>query len=131
MLMRPLALAVVLAAFAGCSDHETGPSLSFVVESQGLAASSTVPNASAVCCCRVRGTVRNTSSIPVHLNLNFDGRSASGASLGTAMDFVANLPPGERASFEAVGIIAPCDQVATLVGRHNVTGLNTGAGAVH
>lgn len=120
-------LAVAMAAvLSGCNEHETGPSLSFVVESESLAPSSTLDNAAAQCCCRVRGTVLNTSSIAVHVNLNFEGRDASGASLGTGLDFVANVPPGGRAPFEAAGITAACARVASLERRHMVTGVFIG-----
>ncbi len=128
MSLRPLVLAVVIVGVipVACGQHETGPSLSFVVESEALAPSSDLPNANAVCCCRVRGTVRNTSAIPIHVNLNFDGRAASGASLGTALDFVANLAPGASARYDAAGIFAPCAQVASLNRTHIVTGVFVG-----
>jgi hypothetical protein len=122
MKLRLLALAIALAGMA-CENHQTGPSLSFVVESQNLASTSTAPNAASICCCRVRGTVRNTSSIPIRVNLNFEGRTAAGASLGTALDFVSNLQPGASAPYDAAGIFAACSQVATLRGTHIVTGV--------
>ena len=124
--MRVLATAALAAALTGCSTHETGPSLSFVVEGESLAPTTAEPGASAVCCCRVRGSVMNTSSIPVHVNLNFEGRDASGASLGTGLDFVANIPAGGRASFDAAGIVAACARVASLDRRHSVTGVYVG-----
>ncbi len=127
--LPPLVFAAVMVAaiLTGCSRHATGPSLSFAVESERLVPSSSLPNAASVCCCRVRGTVRNTSSIAVHLNLNFSGRDGRGASLGTALDFVPNVPPGGQASFDAAGIIAPCSQVASLGRQHFVTGVYTEA----
>jgi hypothetical protein len=122
MRLRLLAAAIALVGIA-CEDHETGPSLSFVVESQNLVPTSTVANASAVCCCRVRGTVRNTSAIPIHVNLNFDARTADGTSLGSALDFAANIAPGASAPYEAVGIFGACTQVASLRENHLVTGV--------
>ena len=124
---RSLAAAMTALALAGCGEHESGPSLSFAVEGESLAPSSTLPDAAAICCCRVRGTVVNTSAIPVHVNLNFQGRDAAGASLGTAIDFVPNIPPGGRAAFEAAGITAACSRVARLDPSHNVTGVFIGA----
>ncbi len=123
---RSLAAAAIAVAMTSCGGHETGPSLSFVVESESLVPTSNEPNAAAQCCCRVGGTVRNTSSIPVHVNLNFSGRDQAGASLGTAIDFVANIPPGGRAPFEAIGISAACARVASVVRSHNVTGVFIG-----
>ena len=127
ILIRSLAIAAVAMVLTACGEHETGPSLSFVVEGETMAPSSTLPDAAAQCCCRVRGTVVNTSSIAVHVNVNFHGRDASGASLGTALDFIPNIPPGGRAPFEAAGISAACSRVATLERSHNVTGVFLGA----
>ena len=123
---RSLAAAAVAVALTSCGGHETGPSLSFVVESENLVPSANVPDAAAQCCCRVRGTVLNTSSIPVHVNLNFSGRDQGGAALGTAIDFVPNIAPGGRGSFEAIGISAACARVASVVRSHNVTGVFIG-----
>jgi hypothetical protein len=128
--LRPVAIAtVMLGAVSNGCHHETGPSLSFVVDSQALAPSSSLPNASSLCCCRVKGTVRNTSTIALHINLNFQGFDTSGALLGTAIDFVSNVPPGGKADFDAAGILAPCSRVVKLSGQHLVTGVYTGAGS--
>jgi hypothetical protein len=121
-----LAAALTALVLSGCGGHETGPSLTFTVEGESLAPSSTLPDAAAHCCCRVRGTVVNTSAISVHVNLNFQGRDAAGASLGTAIDFVPNIPPGGRAEFEAAGITAACSRVARLEPVHHVTGVFVG-----
>ncbi len=121
-----LATLTIGTAWTGCS-HETGPSLSIAVESEFLAPSQSVPNAESVCCCRVRGTIRNTSSISVHVNINFDVQGSTGP-LGTAIDWVPNVAPGAQASFDAPGIIAPCTQVTTITGRHRITGIFLGSG---
>ncbi|HET7293929.1 MAG TPA: hypothetical protein VFM88_16000 [Vicinamibacteria bacterium] len=110
-----------------CRSHETGPALSIEVEGETLVPSSSEPNASSLCCCRVRGTVRNTSSITIHANLNFDAGGAAGP-LGTALDWVPNIAPGAGAPFVAVGISAPCSQVTTITGRHFLTGVYIGSG---
>jgi hypothetical protein len=117
---------MVATAWTGCS-HETGPSLSIEVENAVLAPSSSIANAASICCCRVRGTVRNTSSITVDVNINFDSQGAAGG-LGTAIDWVRNLESGAQASFDAPGIIAPCEQVTAITGRHRITGVFTGSG---
>ena len=122
MKLRSLAVAIALLGLA-CENHETGPSLSFVVESQSLVPTSTAANAASVCCCRVRGTVRNTSSVPIHVNLNFDARTADGTSLGSALDFAANIAPGASVPYEAAGIFGACAQVASLRENHLVTGV--------
>ena len=113
---------IVGTALTSCRSHETGPSLSVVVESETLVPSSSDANVASLCCCRVRGTVRNTSSIAVHINLNFEARGAGGP-LGTALDWVPNVAPGAQAPFDAVGIVAPCAQVTAITGRHRLTGV--------
>jgi hypothetical protein len=127
-ILLPVATSIIGAISSGC-HHETGPSLSIVVESRSLAPTLTEPNASSQCCCRVRGTVRNTSTIAVHVNVNFEARDADGRSLGTALDWIPNLAPDGRASFDAVGILGPCSVVKTLTDRHLLTGVYTGAGS--
>jgi len=122
MTLRPFAVAIALLGLA-CETHETGPSLSFVVESQNLVPTSDAANAASVCCCRVRGTVRNTSSIPIHVNLNFDARTADGTSLGSALDFTPNIAPGASAPYDAAGIFGACAQVASVRTNHLVTGV--------
>ncbi len=126
---RPAAFTIVVigAALTSCG-HEMGPSLSVDVESERLVSTSSLPNAASLCCCRVRGNVRNTSSISVHVNLNFEARDPGDASLGTAIDWVPNLAPGASAPFDAAGILAPCSQVGTLTGRHRITGVYAGSG---
>ena len=119
-------LSIILAgAFGGC-QHELGPSLSFVVEDQHLAPTSEV--SSTLCCCRVQGHVRNTSSIVVNINLNFPATDAQNESLGLALDFVEGVQPGEVRTFDAAGIFAPCGEVRNVVGIHQVTGVFTGTG---
>ena len=117
---------MVATAWAGCS-HETGPSLSVEVEEAVLVPSSSAPDATSLCCCRVHGTVRNTSSIEVHVNIVFDAQGTAGP-LGPAIDWVPNVAPGALASFDAAGILGPCAQVTGITGRHRITGVFTGSG---
>ena len=129
-LRRPCVMATLMIGAAGmmaCRSHETGPSLSMVVETTTLVPSSSEVDAASLCCCRVRGTLRNTSSITVHVNVNFDAQGATGL-LGTALDWVPNVAPGALAPFEAVGISAACSQVTGITGRHFLTGVFVGSG---
>jgi hypothetical protein len=112
-------------ASMGCG-HETGPSLSIAVANESLASSSTEANAASLCCCRVRGTVRNTSSIAVDVFIDYEATSAAGP-LGPALDWVPNLGPGDEAAFDAPGILAPCKQVTGFTGRHRITGVFAGS----
>lgn len=111
----PLVLAFLLAGFAsaGC-NHAQGPSLSASVETLRLSPSSADGNAATVlpaCCCRVVGTVRNTSSIPVNVSLRFPATDARGKNLGVAVDYVQNLAAGSSGAYDAAGILAACSQV--------------------
>jgi len=97
---------------SSCS-HTTGPSLTAEIVAESLEPTSTLPGADTICCCRVQGVVRNTSSIPVHIDLSWAALDASGGSLGTALDVVANVDPGEARPFDAPGIFAACSRVAS------------------
>ncbi|RPJ84995.1 MAG: hypothetical protein EHM13_02450 [Acidobacteria bacterium] len=119
--MRPLArvafaliLACGLAAVLAACKHTVGPSLTVVIEGRRLEPSSTVPNAANICCCRVRGTIRNTSTIAVNVEVRFHSKDSAGKDLGTALDWVPNIPAGASKTFDAPGIIALCSQVATI-----------------
>lgn len=115
------ALAVLAVATAASCSHETSPSLSIDVTGESLVATSTEPNAESLCCCRVRGNVRNTSSITVDVFIDFEATGAAGR-LGTALDWVPSIPPGEQASFDAPGILAACQQVTTITPHHRISG---------
>lgn len=105
--------AVAAGSFLAC-QHDAGPSLSIAIEGRRLEPSATVPNAAALCCCRVRGSVHNTSAIAVHAELRFHASNAKGESLGTAVDWVKDIPAGGSKSFDAAGIVALCSEVAKI-----------------
>lgn len=110
---------LVLVALVGVScvscDHLTGPSLSAVVESETLVPTSTQANAASLCCCRVEGTVRNTSSIPVDLSLRWKAIGADGKTFpGTALDFLVNIQPGGRSPFLGIGLLESCSSIARV-----------------
>jgi hypothetical protein len=110
---RALVVVGLLAAVGSSScSHTTGPSLTAEIVSEFLEPTSTIAGADTICCCRVQGVVRNTSSIPVHLDLSWTALDDGGGSLGTAMDVVANVEPGESRPFDAAGIFASCSRVA-------------------
>ena len=124
--VRAALVSLALAGSLGACQHQTGPSLSFVVEDQRLESTSTV--SSTLCCCRVKGHVRNTSSIVVNINLNFPAVDAQNNALGSGLDFVEAVQPGQLRTFDAAGIFAPCSQVKTVTGVHQITGVFVGAG---
>ena len=113
-LKRAVMIGVLLAAGAtglvSCK-HATGPSLSAVLESQSLSPTMPGDTTGARCCCRVTGTVRNTSSVGAHISLRFRANDRSGKDIGTAVDLVANVKPGEARPYDAAGILVPCSQV--------------------
>ena len=103
--------------------RDTGPSLSAQIVEQRLEPTATTDNANEICCCRVRGSVQNTSDINVNVNLSWKARDAEGADLGTALDLVSNLNPGETRDFDGSGIFFSCSRVSTLERRVQVVGL--------
>ena len=100
----------VAVAFAACS-HATGPSLTVTVVSRTLEPSSTVANASAICCCRVRGTIKNTSSITVNVDVRFQAKDKSGTSVGTALDWVPGIAAGQSKAYDAIGFTVVCSTI--------------------
>jgi hypothetical protein len=120
MRVRPFARRsglVVLAATAlaagGCR-HPTGPSLSVEIESARLVPTAQAAGAESLCCCRVRGTVLNTSGIPVHVSARFHATGEDGRAVGTALDFLPDVSPWERRLFDAVGIQEACARVSRI-----------------
>jgi hypothetical protein len=109
-------------ALAACS-HLTGPPLSASIESQQLVPTSDFPDATALCCCRVRGTVRNTSSITAHISLRFHATNVEGQDVGTAMDYLVSVPAGESRAYDAAGIFEACSRVSSVTPDVLVVGL--------
>jgi len=109
-----LAGAAILAAGAalaiGCQNSVTGPSLTAVVGSLSLTPTLKVPAGENICCCHVVGTVRNTSSIAVNVQLDFQAKQG-GTVVGTATVMVENVSPDAVRSFEAKGVYAPCSSL--------------------
>jgi hypothetical protein len=114
-------LAVGAVALSYCS-HLTGPALTATIESRNLVPTSTFPNASTLCCCRVTGTVRNTSSISAHLSLRFHATNAQGQDAGSAQDYLVSVPAGESRPYSASGIFTPCASISTVTGDVLVIG---------
>ena len=108
-----LASGLMIMGLSGCS-HETGPALSAVVDEEYLAPTLEAPDAAQRCCCRVRGAIRNTSSIDVHVSLRWRITDLAGKDVGTAIDFVPNIKPGDSRAFDAAGIYTPCANVKTF-----------------
>lgn len=108
------ALGLVGVAFTSC-EHVTGPPLSAVIESERLISTSTQANAASICCCRVEGVVRNTSTIPVDISLRWKAVGADGKQFpGTALDFLIDVPPGGRAPFLGVGLFEACSRIVRV-----------------
>jgi hypothetical protein len=97
----------------GC-DHTTGPPLSAELEQVETVPTRDEANARSLCCCRVVGIVHNTSSIEAHASLRFAVTDVTGRDIGTAIDFVPNIPAGDRRAFSAAGIFVPCNRVGAL-----------------
>jgi hypothetical protein len=105
-----------------CTDT-TGPTLTADIGTYRLVPSSDVANANSICCCRVQGTVSNTSPITVHVSLQFRAAGRDGSDIGTALDYVPDIPPGGSRPYDAPGIFHPCNQVAGVEPDVLVVGL--------
>lgn len=127
--MRNIAVVLCLSsmslALVSSCTNVAGPALTVEVLSQSLvptaSATQTGPqfgepvNPPAICCCRVKGEVRNTSSLTVHVELTWQLSQqalATRGSIGQARDFLRDLKPGEMRSFDAAGIFEACNKVA-------------------
>ena len=127
MRKTPLVIALSSAAltFASSCANVAGPALAVEVVSQSLvptaSATQTGPqigapvNPPAICCCRVKGQVRNTSTVPVHIELVWQLNAAaltSRTSIGQARDFLRDVQPGETRSYDAAGLFEACNKIA-------------------
>jgi hypothetical protein len=125
------ALFVVVLAVSGYGascDHVVGPDLSAEIESQSLIPTATVEEAdpfepSNICCCRVIGSVRNTSSIPVNVSLRFNATNLDGGAVGQAVAYVENIPVGGSKPYEAPGIFSACSRIGAVVPSEFVIGI--------
>lgn len=114
-------------------DHITGPALSAEVVSERLVPSVADPATDAtppadptvVCCCRITGAVRNTSSIPVSVSLRWAALDAEGGAVGSALAYVENIPVGGQKPFAAAGIFESCSRVSRLERTQFVIGIFT------
>ncbi len=113
-MFRAIAVAIVVASAIVACSHTTGPSPSAVLVSRTLVPTSTVANAASICCCHVQGTVRNTSTIEVDIQLRFAATNVDGAYVGTAADFLNDVPAGATRSFDAAGIQEACARTKTV-----------------
>jgi hypothetical protein len=107
----------ILVALAGalviaCQNGVTGPSLTATVQDVTLVPTLTgVPAGENVCCCHLSGSVKNTSSIRVHVQLRFPARNKTGQAVGVGVDLQRDIPAEGTRSFLAVGIQAPCSTI--------------------
>jgi len=123
-----LVLAAALGSYGASCDHVAGPELSAEIVSQDLLPTATIEEAapfepSAICCCRVTGSVRNTSSIPVNVSLRFNGFNLDGGAVGTAVAYVENIPPGGSGAYTAAGIFSACDRITRVEASQFVLGV--------
>ena len=110
--------AVALMLAAACASP-TGPQLVVEVRTPD---GSLIPTAAPflesttgdddICCCRVRGTVANLSTVPVHVTLQFEAFvGGSQEPTGTAIDFIQALQAMEEHPYNAVGFVQPCSGI--------------------
>jgi len=125
MNMRRAAMLVgslVLAAVVVACSFPTSPALTVRVltpDGQEIPPAAPVKQSTTdrtdLCCCVVIGRVVNASSIPVHVQLKFDAfRDGDGKPIGQALVFLPTMQAGEDRSFEAPGLVMPCDSIDTI-----------------
>jgi hypothetical protein len=124
----PFVVALAFATYGASCDHVAGPALSAEIVAQDLVPTATVQEADPfapadICCCRVDGRVRNTSSIPVNVSLRFNGYNQDGGAVGTAVAYVENVPAGGTSSFNAAGIFAACSHISRVEATQFVLGV--------
>lgn len=110
-LVLGLAVAAAGALLMGCQNGVTGPSLTASILQLDLSPTLKVPAGENICCCHIVGTVKNTSSVGVHIRLQFPAKDKAGASAGAAEVLVTAIPAGTTRDFEAIGIQKPCSSL--------------------
>ena len=66
----------------------------------------------AFCCCRVVGRLVNRSTVSIHALLKFKACDDNELlPIGTAIDFIQRVVPGEDRPFSATGLVRPCNDV--------------------
>jgi hypothetical protein len=88
-----------------------GPSLKVVVDSLALAPTGDDP---ARCCCIVVGHAVNQSAVAVHATVKVEVFAAESEPIGTAVDFMEDLQPGEERRIRASGLLVPCTNIERL-----------------
>lgn len=114
-----VALTGLVLSSAAC-DYTTGPSLTVDVMTPD---GDTIPPATPVlepsnefddpgiCCCRVVGRIMNQSAVGVHATLKFEAfETGVEDPVGTALDFLGSMTPGEERPYTAAGFVQACDE---------------------
>lgn len=133
-LTLPFAASAAALALAAACSNPVGPPLSVEVVSQRLvptaSATATGPQIGApivpanICCCRVKGEVRNTGTVTSHIQLvwmlNPQARLAR-PSVGQGRDFLRDVMPGETRTFDAAGLFEACSKLSFTELERQVT----------
>jgi hypothetical protein len=109
---------------ASCETVPAGPSLSNVtftpaVETVAGWKASQLPTVRdlrgvldpTVCCCHVRGTIRNGNSVPTHVVIRFAAMDAKNTQIGQIVYFEKDLQSGTSDTIEAPGFLMPCASI--------------------
>jgi hypothetical protein len=119
-----LAVAVALALGAAftiaCQSGVVGPDLTATIQTMSLSPTFPFTPGDAVgeqasrniCCCLVVGTVKNTSSIAAHIELQFPATTLQGQNAGVGVDLEKNVDPGAVRAYSAVGLQAACNTLS-------------------
>jgi hypothetical protein len=85
-----------------------GPPLEVSVESLALEPTG---NGDERCCCIIVGRAVNHSAVAVHATIKLDAFAMEEVPIGTAVDFMEDMQPGEERLIRAAGLLMPCSRI--------------------
>jgi hypothetical protein len=114
-------LALVVGLFAACQELPVGPSLQDF-DLTDIKGTPTTGNAT-LCCCRVTGTARNRTTVPLHATIQFAGLDSAGREISKILYFIQDLAPGATSAIDAPGFVVPCAAISRYTWEVKVRGL--------
>ena len=115
------ALAMVAASRSRAERRDRAVAVGGIQTSALTPTVSGVDGGANVCCSLVTGEVKNTSSVTIHIQLTFPGKS-KGASVGTAVVMERDVPSNTVRAFTATGLQAACKDLHAEPNRRRQAG---------
>ena len=116
-----LLLLVATIGMLACQELPLGPSLQ-EFELTDIKGQPTVGNAG-LCCCRVVGTARNRTTVPLHATIQFAGFDGAGREISKILYFIQDLAPGSSSAIDAPGFVVPCNAINRFTWEVKVRGV--------